>query len=95
MRELPEVRITISENHEPDYAVFTFLRGDQPFETYAIALTECGSTQAWRSIEALYLTVSDQVTFEGANAEPVRPTRSPWLGVVTFPPCCLLPSVRP
>lgn len=85
MRGLPGVLLSINENHEPDYAVFTFLMGDQPIETYAVAWTESGSLEAWRSIETFYLTVSDIVTFEGTNAEAVRPTRLPWLGVVTFP----------
>ena len=85
MRGLPGVRISINVNLEPDYGVFTFLKGDQPLETYAVAWTEPGALEAWGAIETLYLTVSDHVTFEGANAEPVMPTTLPWLGVVTFP----------
>ena len=66
-------------------AVFTFLRGEQPIETYAVAWTEAGADQAWAAIEELYLSVTDIATFRGANAEPVKPDVLPWLGVMTFP----------
>lgn len=63
----------------------TMFRSQEPLAPSGLAGTQALADEAWPALEELYLGVSDMVTIQGMNSEPVRPASIPWLGVVFMP----------